>query len=136
MALYGATLFIGVASTMLSVKLRRAREHLVRADSVADTIQRTVLRAPPRRLGPVTAAAFYTAGEGGTLVGGDLYDACVTPFGVRAIIGDVRGKGLDAVQTVTVRFPRDAGMGDRGSDGSHERNPDDVRTEEVSVGVA
>ncbi|MGP3685791.1 PP2C family protein-serine/threonine phosphatase [Streptomyces sp. IBSNAI002] len=100
-ALYGATLFIGVASTMLSVKLRRTREHLVRADSVAETIQRTVLRAPPRRLGPVTAAAFYTAGEGGTLVGGDLYDVCVTPFGVRAIIGDVRGKGLDAVQTVT-----------------------------------
>lgn len=25
---------------------------------------------------------------------------CETPFGVRAIIGDVRGKGLDAVQTV------------------------------------
>ncbi|MES9512053.1 NF041680 family putative transposase, partial [Streptomyces sp. NPDC000609] len=30
-----------------------------------------------------------------------------------------------------VRFPRDAGMGDRRSDGSHERNPDDACAEEV-----
>ncbi|MFE5813339.1 PP2C family protein-serine/threonine phosphatase [Streptomyces sp. NPDC056479] len=63
-------------------------------------MQRTLLRPVPRRLGPVRAAGFYEAGEGGTLVGGDLYDVCETPFGVRAIIGDVRGKGLDAVQTV------------------------------------
>jgi serine phosphatase RsbU (regulator of sigma subunit) len=63
-------------------------------------MQRTLLRPVPPRLGPVRAAGFYEAGEGGTLVGGDLYDVCETPFGVRAIIGDVRGKGLDAVQTV------------------------------------
>jgi serine phosphatase RsbU (regulator of sigma subunit) len=32
------------------------------------------------------------------LIGGDLYEAVSTPHGVRIIIGDVRGKGLDAVQ--------------------------------------
>ncbi|MFK0203815.1 bifunctional DNA primase/polymerase [Streptomyces lavendulae] len=37
---------------------------------------------------------------------------------------------------VGVRFPRDAGSGDRGSDGSHERSPDDACTAKISAGVA
>ena len=31
------------------------------------------------------------------MVGGDLYDLTMTQFGLRLIIGDVKGKGLDAV---------------------------------------
>ncbi|MFD7230401.1 PP2C family protein-serine/threonine phosphatase [Streptomyces sp. NPDC059881] len=99
-AVYSATLVIGIASVALSWQRERTRRHLVRAHSVAEAMQRVLLRPMPDRLGPVRAAAYYEAGEGGTLVGGDLYDVCETPFGVRAIIGDVRGKGLDAVQTV------------------------------------
>lgn len=99
-ALYVATLLIGIASTALAWQRERARQQLIRANSVAEAMQRALLRPVPPRLGQVRAAAFYSAGEGGTLVGGDLYDVCVTPFGVRAIIGDVRGKGLGAVQTV------------------------------------
>ncbi|GHH10011.1 PP2C family protein-serine/threonine phosphatase [Streptomyces lanatus] len=99
-AVYVATTLIGIASVALARQRERTRQHLIRANSVAEAMQRTLLRPVPRRLGPVRAAAFYEAGEGGTLVGGDLYDVCETPFGVRAIIGDVRGKGLDAVQTV------------------------------------
>jgi serine phosphatase RsbU (regulator of sigma subunit) len=40
--------------------------------------------------------------RGGTKaqVGGDVYAVRATPFGVLAIIGDVRGKGLQAVSTV------------------------------------
>lgn len=33
------------------------------------------------------------------LVGGDLYEVAATPFGVPVIVGDVRGKGVEAVQT-------------------------------------
>ncbi|MFF1735341.1 PP2C family protein-serine/threonine phosphatase [Streptomyces sp. NPDC058247] len=99
-ALYAATFLIGVVSVLLSVQRERAQKHLIRANSVAEALQRTLLRPVPPRIGHVRAAASYTAGEGGTLVGGDLYDVCETPFGVRAIIGDVRGKGLDAVQAV------------------------------------
>ncbi|WP_327284517.1 IS3 family transposase [Streptomyces sp. NBC_01205] len=36
----------------------------------------------------------------------------------------------------SMRFPQDAGMGDRGSDGSYERSPDDACAEEVPAGVA
>ncbi|AZQ32364.1 serine/threonine-protein phosphatase [Streptomyces cyaneochromogenes] len=99
-AVYIATTLIGIAGVALARQRERTRQHLIRANSVAEAMQRTLLRPVPRRLGPVRAAGFYEAGEGGTLVGGDLYDVCETPFGVRAIIGDVRGKGLDAVQTV------------------------------------
>ncbi|MEV4916855.1 PP2C family protein-serine/threonine phosphatase [Streptomyces tirandamycinicus] len=99
-ALYATTLVVGVASIALAWQRERTRRDLIRAHSVAEAMQRTLLRPVPPRLGPVRAAGFYEAGEGGTLVGGDLYDVCETPFGVRAIIGDVRGKGLDAVQTV------------------------------------
>ncbi|MGI5447541.1 hypothetical protein ACQEVM_17530 [Streptomyces sp. CA-243310] len=53
-------------------------------------MQRTLLRAVPPRLAHVRAAGYYAAGEGGALVGGDLYDLCETPFGVRVVIGDVR----------------------------------------------
>lgn len=41
---------------------------------------------------------------------------------------------IDSAATVfraCVRFPRDAGVGDRGSDGFHERSPDDACPEEV-----
>ncbi|MFJ8632322.1 PP2C family protein-serine/threonine phosphatase [Streptomyces sp. NPDC093568] len=99
-AAYIATLLIGIASVALARQRERTRQHLIRANSVAEAVQRTLLRPVPRTLGRLRAAGFYEAGEGGTLVGGDLYDVCETPFGVRAIIGDVRGKGLDAVQTV------------------------------------
>ncbi|MFJ8111296.1 PP2C family protein-serine/threonine phosphatase [Streptomyces sp. NPDC096132] len=100
-AVYVGTFLIGVASVALARQRKRTRQHLIRANSVAEAMQRTLLRPVPCRLGPVRAAGFYEAGEGGTLVGGDLYDVCETPpFGVRAIIGDVRGKGLGAVQTV------------------------------------
>ncbi|WSX33899.1 TetR/AcrR family transcriptional regulator (plasmid) [Streptomyces sp. NBC_00984] len=42
----------------------------------------------------------------------------------------------DARTARLVRFPRDAGMGDRGSDGSHERSPDDACPEKIPAGVA
>ncbi|MFJ9818460.1 PP2C family protein-serine/threonine phosphatase [Streptomyces sp. NPDC101151] len=99
-ALYVSTLFIGIVSTAQSWQRERTEQHLVHAHSVAEAMQRALLRPVPRSLGPVRVAGFYAAGVGGTLVGGDLYDVCETPFGVRAIIGDVRGKGLAAVQTV------------------------------------
>ncbi|MEV6397046.1 PP2C family protein-serine/threonine phosphatase [Streptomyces sp. NPDC051907] len=100
-ALYCATLVVGAASVALSAQRVRAQASLIHARTVAEAMQFALLRPVPRTLGPLSIAGHYAAGEGGTLVGGDLYEICETPFGVRAIIGDVRGKGLDAVQTVS-----------------------------------
>ncbi|MFE2280295.1 SpoIIE family protein phosphatase, partial [Streptomyces sp. NPDC059454] len=42
-------------------------------------------------------AAVTLAAQGQARIGGDFYEAAGTPYGVRLLIGDVRGKGLSAV---------------------------------------
>ncbi|WP_332758189.1 PP2C family protein-serine/threonine phosphatase [Streptomyces sp. MT206] len=51
----------------------------------------------PDRLG-----SMYLAAETGAQIGGDLYDVVQTRYGVRMIVGDVRGKGLPAVRAAAV----------------------------------
>ncbi|MFF4453557.1 PP2C family protein-serine/threonine phosphatase [Streptomyces goshikiensis] len=72
-------------------------EQLTQLRSVAEAAQQVVLRPLPDRLGPLRVAAVYLAAEAEAQIGGDLYAAARTPHGTRLIIGDVRGKGLEAV---------------------------------------
>ncbi|MEU3459839.1 PP2C family protein-serine/threonine phosphatase [Streptomyces sp. NPDC006733] len=70
--------------------------------SVAEAAQRALLRPPGDRVGDVRLAVRYVSAADAAQIGGDLYSVLDTPHGVRALIGDVRGKGLDAVQTAAV----------------------------------
>ncbi|GAB3196278.1 PP2C family protein-serine/threonine phosphatase [Nocardioides hungaricus] len=80
--------------------LRERREsRLRRMTVIAETAQRAVLRAIPTAIGSVGLSARYVSATAEALVGGDLYEVAATPYGVRVIVGDVRGKGLEAVQT-------------------------------------
>jgi len=80
--------------------LRERREgRLERMTVIAETAQRAVLRSIPTAIGSVGLAARYVSATAEALVGGDLYEVAATPYGVRVIVGDVRGKGLEAVQT-------------------------------------
>lgn len=80
--------------------LRQRREdRLSRMTVIAETAQRAVLRAMPSAIGSVGLSARYISATAEALVGGDLYEVAATPYGVRVIVGDVRGKGLEAVQT-------------------------------------
>ncbi|WP_280697483.1 PP2C family protein-serine/threonine phosphatase [Kitasatospora sp. GP82] len=97
---YISTALVGALGTALAAHRKRQEAHLVHANSVAEALMRTLLRPVPHQVGHVLAAGLYRPAEVGTMVGGDLFDICVTPAGERAIIGDVRGKGLDAVRTV------------------------------------
>ncbi|MGW1375835.1 PP2C family protein-serine/threonine phosphatase [Streptomyces sp. NPDC002446] len=99
-AAYIATGLVGVLGVALAAHRRRQERYLVRVNSVAEALMRTLLRPVPHRVGHVLAAGLYRSGEVGTMVGGDLYDIRATESGERAIIGDVRGKGLKAVRTV------------------------------------
>lgn len=99
-AAYVATGLVGALGVALAAHRRRQERDLVRARSVAEALMRTLLRPVPHRVGHLLAAGLYRSGEVGTMVGGDLYDLRATPSGERAIIGDVRGKGLQAVRTV------------------------------------
>ena len=87
----------------LSAYLRDRREsRLRRMIVIAETAQRAVLRAMPEAVGSLGLAARYVSASEEALVGGDLYEVAATPFGVRVIVGDVRGKGLEAVQTAAM----------------------------------
>ncbi|MFI6144496.1 PP2C family protein-serine/threonine phosphatase [Streptomyces sp. NPDC051109] len=78
------------------VRLQRERT-LFQVRLVADAAQQVVLSPLPRRLGNVEIESLYLAAAAEARIGGDFYEVVDTPFGVRLLIGDVRGKGLPAV---------------------------------------
>ncbi|WP_051944342.1 PP2C family protein-serine/threonine phosphatase [Streptacidiphilus rugosus] len=98
---YAVTGMVAVVSAALARQRRRQFRDLVAARSVAEALQHTLLRPVPERVGELRTAALYRPAEDGTPISGDLYDLAMTPFGCRALVGDVRGKGLTAVETVS-----------------------------------
>jgi serine phosphatase RsbU (regulator of sigma subunit) len=66
---------------------------------VAEAVQSVLARPIPARVGPVRTAVHYTAAHAYAKIGGDLYEVLPTRFGVRAVVGDVQGKGLGAIGT-------------------------------------
>lgn len=100
------------AIAVLLCNMRIRREQALRHMTlVADVAQRALLRVLPSRIGSVGLAARYVSASEAAKVGGDLYEVADTPYGVRVLIGDVRGKGLDAVflaATVVSAFRRAA----------------------------
>ncbi|MEO3752610.1 PP2C family protein-serine/threonine phosphatase [Streptomyces sp. B6B3] len=91
---------VAVFSVLVAWVRSRYTRNLVVFRSVAEAAQRAVLPPLPPRVGPVRCAGLYRPALRATLVGGDLYDVRAGPFGVRALVGDVRGHGLAAVGTV------------------------------------
>ncbi|WP_435220219.1 PP2C family protein-serine/threonine phosphatase [Streptomyces sp. Tue6028] len=87
--------------TSRAMQERRQRE-LDQVRSIAVAAQEVVLRPVPACLGPLRAGSLCLAAGTGARVGGDLYEAVQTRYGVRMIVGDVRGKGLSAVRAVAV----------------------------------
>ncbi|HEY1665371.1 MAG TPA: PP2C family protein-serine/threonine phosphatase [Trebonia sp.] len=102
----GATIFtvvvitaVATVGTVISV---RQEQRIAEVSSVAEAAQRAVLRPPPPRLGPLGFDVVYVAAAAEAKVGGDLYEAVATSeHGIRVIMGDVRGKGLGAVELAT-----------------------------------
>ncbi|MFE4455395.1 PP2C family protein-serine/threonine phosphatase [Streptomyces sp. NPDC056796] len=81
--------------------LRKQDARARRAQHVAAVAQRAVLPTPPSRLGDLHIDARYVPAESEALIGGDLYVVQSTPYGIRVMVGDVRGKGLGAVSAVS-----------------------------------
>ena len=78
--------------------LRLQREEtLFQVRLVADAAQKVLLRPLPHRVRDVEIESLYLAAQEQARIGGDFYEAADTPYGVRLLIGDVRGKGLSAV---------------------------------------
>ncbi|MEV4680486.1 PP2C family protein-serine/threonine phosphatase [Streptomyces kurssanovii] len=92
-----ALILISVFVTFFAHLRERHEKELVQLRSVAEAAQQVVLRPLPHRVGPLRIASVYLAAEAEAQIGGDLYAAARTADGTRLLIGDVRGKGLEAV---------------------------------------
>jgi serine phosphatase RsbU (regulator of sigma subunit) len=96
---------IGAATVLsaLVARLRIQRERRLRAVTrVAEVAQRALLGGVPAALGSLRLAVLYASASAEASIGGDFYEALETPYGVRLLVGDVRGKGLDAVRLAGV----------------------------------
>ncbi len=86
----------GCLAVWLSVQ-RVAREAKLQAIThVAEVAQEAILHPLPAQIGGVRVAARYISASAEAQIGGDFYEAVDTKWGVRIMVGDVRGKGLDA----------------------------------------
>ncbi|WP_406724037.1 PP2C family protein-serine/threonine phosphatase [Streptomyces sp. GD-15H] len=100
--------FLGLATiavltavaAFLNRMFAREREQLRTARQVAEAVQYAVLPAVPDRVRGLAVATRYRAAQEEALIGGDLYAVHDTPYGLRMVIGDVRGKGMQAVSMV------------------------------------
>lgn len=91
------------AAGLVAVSMRQRREaELASVRSIAEAAQRVLLKPVPRLAGQLRAAVSYTSAVAEARIGGDLYEVVAAPQGVRVIVGDVQGKGLEAVETAAV----------------------------------
>ncbi|MFG3547844.1 PP2C family protein-serine/threonine phosphatase [Streptomyces sp. NPDC047725] len=92
-----ALLLVGASLVIFSVVRERRAKELKQVRYVSEAAQRVVLPPLPRQLGPLRTASLYLAAEAEAQIGGDLYAAARTASGTRLLVGDVRGKGMTAV---------------------------------------
>jgi GAF domain-containing protein/anti-sigma regulatory factor (Ser/Thr protein kinase) len=69
---------------------------------VAEAAQHAILPPVPEAVGPLRLTTAYVSAAQDALIGGDLYEVAQYDGAVRLLVGDVRGKGLDAVRLATV----------------------------------
>jgi len=93
---------VAVAGVVATVVRQRNETQLASVRSIAEAAQRVLLRPVPRSAGHLRAAVSYTSAVAEARIGGDLYEVVTSPAGVRVIMGDVQGKGLEAVETAAV----------------------------------
>ncbi|WP_235978777.1 PP2C family protein-serine/threonine phosphatase [Streptomyces lycii] len=93
---------VAVLALLINLLVRRGVTALASVRDVAGAAQRALLPVPPERVDGLRVAARYEAARADAQIGGDFYAVQQTPYGVRLVLGDVRGKGLGAVETVVV----------------------------------
>ncbi|MGP3990748.1 PP2C family protein-serine/threonine phosphatase [Streptomyces sp. 3N207] len=96
------SLTVSALAVGVNYVLLRSGSRLASARGIAEAVQLAVLPTPPSRIGGLAVAARYRAAQAEARIGGDFYAAEETPHGVRLLLGDVRGKGLDAVSAVVL----------------------------------
>nr|WP_254706002.1 PP2C family protein-serine/threonine phosphatase [Streptomyces vilmorinianum] len=93
---------VSALALLINRVVQRSGERLASARVIAEAAQKAVLPTPAERIGGLQVAARYEAAQADAFIGGDLFAVQDTPYGVRLVVGDVRGKGLDAVEAAAV----------------------------------
>jgi serine phosphatase RsbU (regulator of sigma subunit) len=94
--------FAAMAAVAVSAFRQAQSQRYADLVKLANVAQEAVLRPLGPQVGQFAVAGRYVSASAAADIGGDLYEALDTPFGVRMIIGDVTGKGIDAVRTASV----------------------------------
>ncbi|WP_434742323.1 PP2C family protein-serine/threonine phosphatase [Micromonospora sp. SH-82] len=97
----GVALASAVGAGWAAIRQRQA-DQLAELSKLAHVAQQAVLRPLGPQVGALAVSGRYISSTATAEIGGDLYEAIDTPYGVRMIIGDVRGKGLDAVRLASI----------------------------------
>jgi hypothetical protein len=92
-----AACVISVMAVVVAGMRRRREERLARMTAIAQATQLALLPPLPPEMTGISIAARYRSAAREASVGGDLYEIIPTEHGTLVIIGDVRGKGLDAI---------------------------------------
>jgi serine phosphatase RsbU (regulator of sigma subunit) len=88
---------IGAMAVVVAGIRRRREQRLARMTAIAEASQLALLPPLPPEMTGIGIAARYRSATREASVGGDLYEIIPTGHGIRVIVGDVRGKGLDAI---------------------------------------
>ncbi len=88
---------VSVMAVVMASMRRRREDRLARMTAVAEASQLALLPPLPPEMTGISIAVRYRSATLEASVGGDLYEIIPTGHGIRVIIGDVRGKGLDAI---------------------------------------
>jgi hypothetical protein len=88
---------VSVMAVVVAAIRRRREERVARMTAIAEASQLALLPPLPPEMTGISIAARYRSATREASVGGDLYEIIPTGYGIRVIIGDVRGKGLEAV---------------------------------------
>ncbi len=89
---------VSVAGVIASTLRQRQERELADVRTVAEAAQQVLLRPVPAGAGPVRIAVRYVSATSRATIGGDLYEVIAAADGIRLIMGDVQGKGLEAVK--------------------------------------
>ncbi|MYW64064.1 SpoIIE family protein phosphatase [Streptomyces sp. SID8379] len=98
----GSVFLVSVASAVAAHARVQQEQRAAQQRRISEFVQGVILAPVPGDTGPAAIAASYLSATEDARIGGDFYEVVPVRGGVRVLIGDVQGKGLNAVRTASV----------------------------------